>query len=160
MRSRRLRGMGIFAAVYLGVWVAFGAVVLAVLTVQRSAVRSPEVEALLLPLALAVAAGWQLTRAKRRALIGCRRTVPLPPLGLRADAGCARFALVQARRCLISCWPLMLVMSLVTGLAAAAWMAALTALVVLEDLTPLRGPVRRISAVVLVLSAGAVAVAA
>jgi predicted metal-binding membrane protein len=54
----------------------------------------------------------------------------------------------------------MLVMSLVTGLAAAAWMAALTALVVLEDLTPLRGPVRRISAVVLVLSAGAVAVAA
>ena len=84
-----------------------------------------------------VAALWQVAPAKRRALLRCRRTSPLPPVGLRADLGSARFALLQGRRCLGSCWALMLVMAALGhggGLALAA-MAAMTAFMLVEDMT-------------------------
>ena len=41
---------------------------------------------LLLAAVLAVAGAWQLTRAKRRALFACGRTVPLPPLAVQYAA--------------------------------------------------------------------------
>jgi predicted metal-binding membrane protein len=87
----------------------------------------------LLTLALALAATWQLTRAKRRAVLACKRTVPLPPVGWRADLGCVRFAMAQALRCLRSCWALMAVM-VVVGHASLVWMAALAALAWVEEL--------------------------
>lgn len=47
--------------------------------------------AVLDPAVLQVAAGWQLSPYKRRAVLACRQTVPLPPLGRRADAAAVRF---------------------------------------------------------------------
>ena len=149
--------MSVFFAVYLGVWVIVGLVAVAG---ERLASQSFSIGVgVLLSVALAVAAGWQLSRAKRRALFRCRRTVPLPPIGLRADAGCARFALQQGWRCVISCWALMIVMTLVQR-SALVWMVALTALVVGEEMTRLGWRLLRPSAAALAVATGLVALGA
>jgi predicted metal-binding membrane protein len=130
VRCRRQRAMALFTAAYVAVWVLFGIAALGLHHVLREHAGLPD--GVLLALALGVAAAWQLTRAKRRALFACGRTVPLPPFGRPADAGSIRYALLHARRCLQSCWALMLVMVVAQSLA---WMAALTALVLAEELT-------------------------
>jgi predicted metal-binding membrane protein len=154
IRRRRQWAMTLYSAVYLGVWIAFGVLALAGERLVRETLGLDG--RILLTLALAAAAGWQLTRVKRRALFRCRRTVPLPPVGLRADAGCARFALQQGWRCVTSCWALMLVMTVV-GHSGLIWMMALTALIVVEELTLLGRRLLRPSAVALTLAAGLVA---
>jgi predicted metal-binding membrane protein len=154
IRPRRRRAMSLFFAVYVGTWVTFG---VAALAGERLAHLTLEIdERVLLALALTAAAGWQLTRVKRRALFRCRRTVPLPPAGLRADAGCARFALQQGWRCVTSCWLLMLVMTVVEQ-SALLWMMALTTLIVVEELTLFGRRLLRVSAVGLAVAAGLVA---
>jgi predicted metal-binding membrane protein len=153
LRQRRQWAMFVFFAVYAGTWAAFGILALGW---QRLTLRTIGIDArVLLTGTLVVAAGWQLTRVKRRALLACRRTVPLPPIGRRADAGCARFALRQSRRCMASCWALMAVMVAVQQ-AAVVWMLSLTALMAAEELTR---PGRR-GGRLLPLSAGALAVVA
>jgi predicted metal-binding membrane protein len=154
IRRRRQRAMILYVVVYLGMWVAFGVPALAVARLARQAFGLGGRASLVL--ALVVAAGWQLTRSKRRALFRCRRTVPLPPVGLRADAGCARFALQQGWRCVTSCWALMAVMAVVghSSHAGMGWMTALTALAIVEELTLLGRYVLRPSAVALALAAG------
>jgi predicted metal-binding membrane protein len=132
IRLRRQWAMFLFFAVYVGVWAAVG---IPALAGRRLALETLNLDApVLLAATLTLAAGWQLTRGKRRALLACRRTVPLPPIGRRADAGCARFALRQGRRCVASCWALMAVM-LAVQQAAVLWMLALTALMAGEELT-------------------------
>jgi predicted metal-binding membrane protein len=81
-----------------------------------------------------LAALWQLTPAKSRALQACHRTRPLPPKGWRATAGVADFGLHNAAACLASCWALMLTTAFV-GLPMLAWMAVLTALITAERLS-------------------------
>jgi predicted metal-binding membrane protein len=154
IRRRRHRAMALYLAVYVAIWVAFGVPALAAERLARETLGLDG--RVLLVGALAVAAGWQLTRVKRRALFRCRRTVPLPPVGLRADAGCARFALRQGWRCVTSCWALMMVM-VVAGHASLLWMTALTALFVVEEQTLLGRRLLRPSAVALILAAGLVA---
>jgi predicted metal-binding membrane protein len=155
IRQRRQLAMFLFFAVYVGVWVAFG---MLALTGQRLALETLDIDArVLLASALAVAAGWQLTRVKRRALLACRRTVPLPPIGRRADAGCARFAFRQGRRCVASCWALMAVM-LAVQQAAVVWMLALTALIAIEELTRRGRRLLPLSAAALATAAALVAV--
>lgn len=132
LRDRRPRAMAIYFATFTLVWVAFG---VAALGAERLATGPLGIDSrLLLAVALAVAAAWQLTRAKRRALYACTRTVALPPLGRKADAACVRFALKQGRRSVVSCWALMLVMAAV-GHMNLAWMAGLTAFILFEELT-------------------------
>jgi predicted metal-binding membrane protein len=150
IRRRRQWAMALYSTVYIGVWVAFGVFALAGERLARQ--TSGLDRRVLLALVLAVAAGWQLTRAKRRALFRCQRTVPLPPVGLRADAGCARFALLQGWRCVTSCWALMAVMA-VAGHANLVWMTALTVLILVEELTLLGRRLLRPSAVALTLAA-------
>ena len=132
IRRRRRRAMAVYFAVYLGIWVGFGALVLGLVELARQ-VLGLEGRVLLAPLLL-VAAAWQLTRWKRRALYACKRTVALPPVGFRADAGCARFGLKHGWRCLSSCWALMATAALVHhwGLV---WMGVLTIFVVIEEMT-------------------------
>jgi predicted metal-binding membrane protein len=132
IRSRREWAMALYFAVYVAVWVAFGAVALTGDGVVRAhfGIHGD----VLLPIALVVAAAWQLTRAKRRALFRCHKTVPLPPAGRRANFACVHFALAQGWRCVVSCWPLMIVMA-VGGHSGVAWMTLLTALILIEELT-------------------------
>jgi len=105
MRRRRVRAMSLYAAAYVLVFVGFGVVALAAVALAEP---SP---ALLVPAVLLVAAAWQLSPYKRRAVLACRRTVPLPPVGRRADTASLRFGLLQGWRCLVSCWPVMLLMA-------------------------------------------------
>jgi predicted metal-binding membrane protein len=153
IRRRRRRAMSVFFVVYVTIWVAFGLAALAGGLVTELAFGVDD--HLVLALALAAAAGWQLTPAKRRALYRCRRTVPLPPVGLRADAACARFALQQGRGCVTSCWALMLSMSVVHP-SSLVWTIALTGLIAVEQLTWVGRRLLRASAVSLALGAVAV----
>jgi predicted metal-binding membrane protein len=160
IRRRRQWAMTLYFAIYTGVWVAFGVLALASERLARETLGLDR--RVLLALALAVAAGWQVTRGKRRALFRCRQTVPLPPIGLRADAGCARFALQQGWRCVTSCWALMAVMAVVghSDHSGLVWLTALTALVMAEELTLLGRRLLRSSAVALLAAAGLVALGA
>jgi len=127
IRSRRQRAMVLYLAAYLGVWAAFGIVALTIVWLAGEPLHKVLVIGLLI-----VAAGWQLTRTKRRALLACRRTVPLPPEGRRADVACLRFGVRQGWRCVVSCWPLMLLMAVVTNVL---WMVALAIVMYAEERT-------------------------
>ncbi len=123
LRWRRPRATLEFLLVYLGLWTAFTAVLLATLSLLRP---PPSVS---IPVATVLACGWQLTAAKRRALSACHRSVPLPLRGRRATAGVARFALRHGGACVGSCWALMVLMVvgmsvqplLLVGLAPLIW---------------------------------------
>ena len=155
MRYRRRRAMAFYLAAYVAVWVAFG---LLALELEDALVGTVGISnRVLLALAVAVAAGWQLTRAKRRALLACGRAVPLYPTGSRADVSCARFGCLQARRCVVSCWAIMLVMAAATT-ATLVWMVALTAFIAAEELTRSGRHARRPTAAGLALVALVVAV--
>ena len=154
IRRRRQWAMALYVAIYIGVWVAFGVIALAAERLVRQALGLEG--RVLLAFALVVAGGWQLTRVKRRALFRCRRTVPLAPVGIRAEVGCARFALQQGWRCLTSCWALMTVMA-VTGHSSHSglvWMTALTALTMVEELSLVGRKLLRPTATALILAAG------
>jgi predicted metal-binding membrane protein len=152
LRRRRPRAMATFAGAYLVIWVAFGAFVLAAAPawswLDRTAVAFG---------ALAVAAAWQLTPFKLRALRDCHRPSPLPPTGRRATAGVLRFAWRNGGACVRSCWAMMLAMA-VASTATTFWMVAITGLVLVEKLAPKPRHATRGAAAALAL--GAVAVAA
>lgn len=125
---RRRRATVEFLAVFLGLWIAFGALVLGPLGSWGPA-GSPYAFAA----ALALAALWQLTPLKWRAMRACHRSRPLPPRGWRASAGVADFALHNGSACIASCWAMMLAASL-AGPAGLLWMGAMTAVMVVEKL--------------------------
>jgi predicted metal-binding membrane protein len=129
---RRRRGAAVvqFLAAYLLVWVAFGALVLAAL---------PTPAHWLLPVALGLAAVWQVQPWLRWFLWACHRTVPLPPRGWRAVRGSLRFGFRHGLVCVGVCWPFMLAMAALTGasgLAQVAWMAVLAPLAAITRLVP------------------------
>ncbi|MGW6980962.1 DUF2182 domain-containing protein [Streptomyces sp. NPDC054932] len=130
LRRRRQRAIATFAAVYLAVWFGYGTLLLAL-----APLWAPLPDDVVLASVLALAAGWQLTVYKRRALRDCHRSSPLPLSGWRAVAGAARFGLRHGRACLRSCWALMLVMAVASGRSGMlVWMALLTAIVTAERL--------------------------
>lgn len=135
IRRRQRRAMALYVGSYLAVWVVFG--VLALALVWALSATGPDQRLLVLG-ALVLAALWQLTKWKRRAVVACQRTVPLPPAGWRADRGCVRFGVRQAGRCVVSCWPLMLLMAVI-GHSSLVIMAALTVGIVAERRIPIRG---------------------
>ncbi|MER6251509.1 DUF2182 domain-containing protein [Streptomyces sp. NPDC001584] len=158
LRRRRQRAMATFAAVYLAVWIGYGALLLGSAPLWA---RLPD--DVVLACALALAAAWQLTVHKRRALRDCHRSSPLPPTGWRAVAGAGRFGLRQGGACLRSCWALMLVMAVASGRSGSgsgsgmlAWMAVLTGIVMTERLA--RKPRRPTRLAAAVLAAAALAV--
>jgi predicted metal-binding membrane protein len=151
---RRHRAALEFTAVFLAIWALFGVLVLGALTSWVSPTST-----LALAAALALAAGWQLTPLKLRALRACHRSQALPPRGWRATAGVARFGLRNGAACLASCWALMLTMAAV-GSAQLPWMAALTGIVVVEKLSlkPVRTS-RRLAVLLGAAALGCVAIA-
>ena len=103
---RRHRAIGGFLVGYLSPWLLVG-LATSLLVVALGLDRW-----LGLPLAgavgFALAAAWQVTPAKGRALRSCDRTAPLAPRGWRADRDCVRYGWMIGGRCLVSCWALML----------------------------------------------------
>jgi predicted metal-binding membrane protein len=127
---RRRRAMAEFTLVFLAIWVAFSIAVVAPV-----AAWLPPDSALAAAALLGLAALWQVSPWKERALRACHRTRPLPPRGWRASTGVARFALLNGGACLVSCWALMLTTAAVAGPAQFAWMAILTIAVMAEKLS-------------------------
>jgi predicted metal-binding membrane protein len=152
LRRRRARAMVTFASTYLLIWVAYGAVVIAAMPAWTA--LDPSVVA---AGALALAAVWQLSLPKRRALRDCHRPSPLPPTGRRATVGVARFALRNGTACVRACWAMMLAMAVATA-ATTFWMVAITGLVLTEKLAPRPRQATRAGAVL--LAAGSVLVGA
>jgi predicted metal-binding membrane protein len=134
--ARRARAMTVFVAAYLAVWTLFGVMAFTLIEAGRTLIAIGDVT--LIALILAIATGWQLTRIKRRAIVACKRTVPLPPDGLRADRACARFGVLQAWRCIVACWPLMLLMAAMPHPHQLLPMIALTVVVLIEERAPNR----------------------
>jgi predicted metal-binding membrane protein len=150
LRWRRQRAVAAFLLPYLLVWAAVGAVALGVVAAVPGARSVAALAAI-----LAVAAAWQVSPFKRRALLGCHRTVPLPPRGWKATAGCATFGLRHGLSCVASCWALMLVMA-VSPAGHLLWTVGLTAVVCAERYLPRpRRTSRRAAAVLAAAAAGA-----
>jgi predicted metal-binding membrane protein len=92
---------------------------------------------------LAVAATWELTSWKWRAVRRCHLIQPMPPRGAAADAACAREGLRYGARCVGACWAPMLAM-VAAGHLAVGLMALLTLVLSAEKIVVrsarLRGP--------------------
>jgi predicted metal-binding membrane protein len=154
LRWRRRRAILEFVGLYLGIWIAFGAIAL-----TAYAWWAPAQPDIALSVVLAVAAVWQLTKTKRRALLRCHQTSPLPPRGWKAEAGVARFALRNGGACLVSCWALMLIMVAATS-GGLVWMMVLAGIVSAERLTRKpRRPTRYAAALLGAAAVGAAVVA-
>jgi len=113
--------------------------------------------AAVLALALALAAGWQLTAYKQRALRDCHRPKPLPPRGRRATVGVMRFASCNGFACVRSCWAMMLVMGVASS-AMMFWMIAITGIMTTEKFAQKPRHAARTGAAL--LAAGAIAAGA
>jgi hypothetical protein len=98
---RRHRAIAGFLAGYGAIWLAAVAVEAAPFLAWPPARWAPVA-------AFAVAALWEASPLKRRALVLCDRTMPMRPRGWRADLDCLRYGALQGRACVMSCWPVML----------------------------------------------------
>lgn len=137
LRRRRHRAVATFLSAYLALWVLFGGVALfAAWWWHGSSWGAAMPAEITIAAAITAAAVWQLTPVRRRQLRGCRRSIPLPPHGVRADLACARFGARYGLSCIGSCWALMLVMATVAG-AHLPWTVGLTAVMLAERRTPL-----------------------
>jgi predicted metal-binding membrane protein len=132
--SRPQRAVAEFLAAYLGVWLLYGALALALVALIGGRSQPAALIA-----ALGLAAIWQLTRSKRRALGAAERGTPLAPRGWSATAGAISFGVRNGLACVGSCWAIMLVMALIPG-ERLLWTVALTALICTERLA--RQPLR------------------
>lgn len=117
---------GGFVGGYLLVWAAYGALALALAAVLDRAVGPAAFGG-----ALALAAGWQLSRAKARFLRATRDPLPLRGTGGQRSLETVAHGARNGAACLGSCWAIMLVMALASG-ERLLWMVALTALVFVE----------------------------
>jgi predicted metal-binding membrane protein len=131
VRSRRHRAVALFTGAYLLVWVAFGVLALSLVGLARNVDHRA-----IAVVAFSVAAAWQFTRGKRRAVNACLRPVALPPLALRADVADVRFGALHGVRCAQSCWALMLLMAAI-GHANLLAMLGLTLVAASEEFVPL-----------------------
>jgi predicted metal-binding membrane protein len=151
LRWRRRRAMAEFAAAYLAVWLAFGALALIVAALVPAAPGSAA-----FAIVLAGAAAWQLSPLKRRWLRDCHRSVP-PPRGWVAERAALQFGLRNGAACLGSCWCLMVVIVVASGLL---WTVLVAGFVTAEKLLQQPRRATRFGAAVLAVAAARAAVAA
>jgi predicted metal-binding membrane protein len=120
----RSSGVAVFAIVYLAVWTGCG---LAITTLVSRVADLPA--SALFAIALALAAGYELTPLKRRALARCHRGMAFPPDGPRRLAAVSRFGWINASGCIGSCGPAMaaaLLVPVAQPLAMIAFSVAMT----------------------------------
>jgi predicted metal-binding membrane protein len=146
---RRRRATVEFLVGFLAVWIAFGVLVLGPLANSKLTASG-----WVLGAALGMAAAWQLTPLKQRALRACHRPRPLRARGWRASLGTARFGGRDGAACVLSCWAMMLPAGL-AGPTALLWMGGVTAVVAAEKLAekPRRAS-RRVAALLAAAAAG------
>ena len=123
--SRRHRSTVAFVLGYLLAWSLAGALLVAALVGLGVGHHGSH----LLPVALLLAAAWQVSVPRRRVV---RRCAPLrlgAPSGLAADRDCFAAGVRSAGRCMVESWPVMLAMALSHSLLL---MAGLTVVLLSE----------------------------
>lgn len=105
---RRYSAPAGFVTGYLAVWLAFGAIAIALWSALGPHLSfEPETASAIV---LAAGAPWSTNRWKARFLKGTHRELSLPARGLAAELACARYGAYHAGQCVGACWPLMLAM--------------------------------------------------
>lgn len=101
-RARRLRAVAAYATGYLAPWLLLGLVV--VVSRRFGVAHETSVAAGL----CVFAAAWVFLPAHERWHRMCHRTIPLYPVGWRADLDAIRQGWANGIPCVAMCWPLML----------------------------------------------------
>ena len=104
---RRERSVALFMGGYGIVWLATAAFASAALIVARAGLAGLGLAAASGFIGCALAALWQISAAKQRAVYRCHGTVALQPFGFAADRAAMRFGLLHGARCMRSCLPTM-----------------------------------------------------
>jgi hypothetical protein len=143
---RRQQAIAGFLCGYAAIALLAGALVLAA---AGGIVPHGAAPAGLVPAAFVLAAAWQVSSVKRRALKACHATRPLAPSGWRAHRDCFMYGWTIGARCFVSCAALMVACTL-AGHSLAAMMIA-TSLAVAERVS--RRADGRLTGAVLVLMA-------
>jgi predicted metal-binding membrane protein len=128
--AQRERSVGLFIAGYSVVWLAAGAVSGVMLVVARAGFETIYLAPWAGLIGCALAALWQLSSAKIRAVNRCHGTIPLRPWPPYADRDAIGFGLLHGTRCVRACLPVM-VLPMVGGYSLAA-MAAISAILLAE----------------------------
>jgi predicted metal-binding membrane protein len=145
--TRRERSVALFVVGYALTWAFAGAVASIVLIAARSGLVVLNAAPLAGLIGCTLAAIWQISAAKARAVNRCHGTVPLRPAGLAADRDAIRFGLLHGGRCVRACFPTMVLPLLGShGLAA---MAVIFTILLAERARPM--PQYGLSAVALLL---------
>jgi predicted metal-binding membrane protein len=145
--AQRERSVGLFVVGYALVWLAAAAISSVALVIVRAAFQAVDLAPWTGLICCALAACWQLSAAKVRAVNRCHGTVPLRPWAPNADRDAIGFGLLHGTRCVRACLPAM-VLPLAAGHGLVA-MAAVFAILLAERARP--KPQYRLSAIVLVL---------
>ena len=145
--ARRERSAGLFIAGYAMVWLAAAAASSVALVAARAGLQTLHLAPWAGLICCGLAALWQVSAAKRRAINRCHGTVALRPWGSDADRDATKFGILHGSRCVRSCLPVML-LPLVGGYGLAA-MAAIAAILLAERARD--RPQYRLSAVALLL---------
>ncbi|WP_051334685.1 DUF2182 domain-containing protein [Bradyrhizobium sp. Ai1a-2] len=137
LARRRDRSVGLFAAAYLLLWIAAAPVLLAApraIEVLAGTTGLPAIA-----IAVAIAAIWQATPLRQRALNRCHRAPNLSAFGRAADRDCIQFGLTHGFWCAATCTPLMLLPMTAPALHLPL-MLLLSVALQLERLAPARAP--------------------
>jgi predicted metal-binding membrane protein len=144
---RRERSVGLFVAGYSVVWLAAGAVSIVVLVLARAGFQTIHLAPWAGLVGCGLAALWQISAAKIRAVNRCHGTIPLRPWPPYADRDAVGFGLLHGTRCVRTCLPVM-VLPMVAGYSLGA-MAAISAILLAERARA--KPQYRLSAIILLL---------
>ncbi|MGK2963037.1 MAG: DUF2182 domain-containing protein [Gemmatimonadaceae bacterium] len=154
--GRQSTPVSFFAGGYLTVWVAFSAVAALIQWALHSlAVLSPEMRSAnpVVSGAILIAAGlYQWLPAKQSCLTHCRS-----PLGFLTTSwkegkrGAIGMGITHGAFCLGCCWMLMLLL-FVGGVMNLLWVAGISAVVLIEKLSPSGPMVARVSGVLLIIA--------
>jgi predicted metal-binding membrane protein len=143
-----------FVAGYLAVWTLFSVLATASqIALQQLALATPLVGAII----LAVAGIYQLTTLKQVCLGKCQSPIGFLMTHWRDGAsGAFRMGVEHGAFCVGCCWMLMALL-FVVGVMNLAWVAAISAFVLLEKATPWGNAIAKVSGAALI--AGAIAIA-
>jgi predicted metal-binding membrane protein len=145
--ARRQRSVGLFVAGYAMVWLAAAALSSVALVAARAGLQTLHLAPWAGLICCGLAALWQLSAAKVRAVNRCHGTVALRPWAGDADRDAIRFGVLHGTRCVRACLPVM-VLPLVGGYGLAA-MVAIAAILLAERARD--RPQYRLSAIALLL---------
>jgi predicted metal-binding membrane protein len=141
LKRRRVRAILLFSAAYLFLWsVASWSLVV----VSHALVDTLVASSSLGPIAVTLAAIWQLTPAKQATLNHCHRLPSLPAFGIAADMSAVHYGLTTGGWCVASCWALMLIPTAIHGVGL---MATTMIVMLVERQAPCRGARWRFSLV-------------